>query len=496
MHAPATPPPAATAGGAAGAAGAPPATLVDLALEVLHEPDPWAKAARTAAAAALWRSGAVAAAAPASAAVRAAAAARVPARPARSEGVVQIIPDRTKAPPLKSRAALLHNLVHIESWAVDLAWDAVARWGSGVDTAGALPREFFDDFVAVAEDEARHFTLLEARLRATGSHYGAFPAHDGLWDAAAATSRSLPARLAVEHCCHEARGLDVLPSTISRFRGSGDAGTAALLSEVVYPEEVRHCAAGVRWLRHLHGEARRLARARAGGGGGGEAQLAVPAAAAAAAGERGEAEQGGGCGGGSGLEERLQGMGLGQVKGSSGGDGRGSGGEPGAVPGDEPPPPLPQQEQQQQQQEQQQQQQQQQAERPHERPHERGAAGAPLPAWAAEALAFDTPAAWFHALVLRHYGHLKGPFNTEARAAAGFTPEWYEPLVAPAGAGRGGGGGGHAGRGGGGGSGGQAGRGGGGGGGGGSDGSDGSGGEAAGAAGAGQAAAAAAGGAG
>ena len=42
--------------------------------------------------------------------------------------------------------------------------------------------------------------------------------------------------MAVEHCVHEARGLDVLPQTIARFRSNGDAETADLLEGVVYPE--------------------------------------------------------------------------------------------------------------------------------------------------------------------------------------------------------------------------------------------------------------------
>ena len=45
--------------------------------------------------------------------------------------------------------------VHIEGVAVDLAWDAIARFGAG------QPRAFSNDFVTVAEDEARHFSLLE-----------------------------------------------------------------------------------------------------------------------------------------------------------------------------------------------------------------------------------------------------------------------------------------------------------------------------------------------
>ena len=59
---------------------------------------------------------------------------------------------------------ILHSLTHIESVAVDLAWDAIARFG--VEGIGyQLPRAFFDDFVAVAEDEARHFGLLAERLK-------------------------------------------------------------------------------------------------------------------------------------------------------------------------------------------------------------------------------------------------------------------------------------------------------------------------------------------
>ena len=159
----------------------------------------------------------------------------------------------SKAPRLgkggtpESRIAILHSLAHIESWAIDLSWDAVARFGA----ARRMPKAFFDDFVAVAADEARHFSRLAARLRALGSHYGALSAHDGLWNSAAETSGSLEARLVIEHCVHEARGLDVLPATISKFRNGGDAESAELLERVILPEEVTHCAAGVRWFTFL-----------------------------------------------------------------------------------------------------------------------------------------------------------------------------------------------------------------------------------------------------
>ena len=55
-----------------------------------------------------------------------------------------------------------------------------------------------------------------------------------LWESAQKTAHSLPARLAVEHCVHEARGLDVLPSTVHKFKNNGDAESAALLEDVIY----------------------------------------------------------------------------------------------------------------------------------------------------------------------------------------------------------------------------------------------------------------------
>lgn len=49
----------------------------------------------------------------------------------------------------------------------------------------------------------------------------------------------------------QARGLDVLPTTIERFRRGGDEITAKLLETVIYPEEITHCAAGIRWFSYL-----------------------------------------------------------------------------------------------------------------------------------------------------------------------------------------------------------------------------------------------------
>ncbi|XP_031500875.1 uncharacterized protein LOC116264671 [Nymphaea colorata] len=220
-------------------------TLVEAALRILNAEDPWVKASLGEATAKQWFDGLISR--PYDPSVNL----PVPERPARLSNVKlvapSLMPKLGKAGSLQSRQAILHSLAHTESWAIDLSWDIIARFGK----EEAMPRSFFDDFVKVAQDEGRHFTLLSGRLQELGSFYGALPAHDGLWDSAIQTSNSLLARLAVEHCVHEARGLDVLPTTISRFRNGGDDATADLLETVVYPEEVTHCAAGVKWFKYL-----------------------------------------------------------------------------------------------------------------------------------------------------------------------------------------------------------------------------------------------------
>lgn len=222
-------------------------TLVEAALRVLNTADPFEKARLGDEVANKWLQGLITQAYDPSSSQDLV----VPDRPARL-GTVKLVPSTMmpklgKAGSVQSRQAIVHSLVHIESWAIDLSWDIIARFGA----QEKMPNEFFSDFVKVAQDEGRHFTLLAARLEELGSFYGALPAHDGLWDSAMATSKNLSARLAIEHCVHEARGLDVMPTTISRFQNGGDHQTAALLEKVVYPEEITHCAAGIKWFKYL-----------------------------------------------------------------------------------------------------------------------------------------------------------------------------------------------------------------------------------------------------
>ena len=169
-----------------------------------------------------------------------------PARPERPElKLPRDMPKRGRGGSAQNRVALLHALAHIELNAIDLAWDIVCRF---VDEG--MPKGFTDDWVQVADDEARHFLMLEERLNQLGARYGDLPAHDGLWQAATTTAHDLAARLAVVPMVLEARGLDVTPDTVRRLREFGDEDSAGLL-QIIHDEEITHVAAGRRWFGHL-----------------------------------------------------------------------------------------------------------------------------------------------------------------------------------------------------------------------------------------------------
>ncbi len=150
------------------------------------------------------------------------------------------MPRRGKGGSERARIAMIHALAHIEFVAIDLAFDMVARFGDG------FPRDFVDDWLRVGADEAMHFALLSRRLEALGSHYGALPAHDGLWEAARETAHDSLARMAIVPMVLEARALDITPETIVRFNAYDDHKTVRILERII-DDEIRHVAAGAKW---------------------------------------------------------------------------------------------------------------------------------------------------------------------------------------------------------------------------------------------------------
>jgi uncharacterized ferritin-like protein (DUF455 family) len=216
----------------------PPASLTGGAVAILATADPAAKASASRRLADIWNAGELE--------VGDAAPPPRPARPARPQlRPPKEMPKRRAFGSLAGRIALLHAIAHIELNAIDLAWDIIARF-----SREPLPRGFFDDWVGVAAEEALHFELLAQRLADFGAHYGDLPAHDGLWESAAATADDLLARLAVVPLVLEARGLDVTPEMAATLDRVGDSQSAAVLRRI-YRDEIGHVAVGVRWFDEL-----------------------------------------------------------------------------------------------------------------------------------------------------------------------------------------------------------------------------------------------------
>jgi uncharacterized ferritin-like protein (DUF455 family) len=140
---------------------------------------------------------------------------------------------------MTGRQALAHAVAHIEFNAINLALDACWRFRG-------LPRSYYADWLSVAQDEARHFLMMQRRLQQMGVDYGDFPAHNGLWEAAEKTAHDFTTRMACVPRVLEARGLDVTPGIIERLQQTKDAETVAVL-EVILAEEVRHVAIGTHW---------------------------------------------------------------------------------------------------------------------------------------------------------------------------------------------------------------------------------------------------------
>jgi uncharacterized ferritin-like protein (DUF455 family) len=139
--------------------------------------------------------------------------------------------------------AFFHAIAHVEFMAVYLAWDIIYRFRG-------LPEAFYRDWLKVADEEAQHFALLSDHLQTMGVAYGDLPAHSGLWEHATDTAGDLLARLAIVPRCMEARGLDVTPGIIEKFKQRNDEQSIAILTRIL-TDEVGHVAIGSHWFKWL-----------------------------------------------------------------------------------------------------------------------------------------------------------------------------------------------------------------------------------------------------
>jgi uncharacterized ferritin-like protein (DUF455 family) len=166
-----------------------------------------------------------------------------PGRPVRPTLVSPLEVKRRSMRTVEGRAALVHALAHIEFNAVNLALDAVWRFCD-------MPRDYYEQWLGVAAEEAFHFEMLATHLGTLGFSYGDFPGHDSLWEMAAKTADDVLARMALVPRTLEARGLDATPAVRAKLAQAGDTAGAAIL-DIILRDEIGHVAIGNHWYNWL-----------------------------------------------------------------------------------------------------------------------------------------------------------------------------------------------------------------------------------------------------
>jgi uncharacterized ferritin-like protein (DUF455 family) len=167
----------------------------------------------------------------------------IPGRPLKPELVPPLSVKRRSMITPEGRAILIHALAHIEFNAINLALDAIWRFAD-------MPREYYADWLQVADEEALHFSLLTGHLQSQGYAYGDFPAHNSLWEMATKTQHDILARIALVPRTMEARGLDATPQVRAKLAQAKDMAAAAIL-DIILRDEIGHVAIGNRWYNWL-----------------------------------------------------------------------------------------------------------------------------------------------------------------------------------------------------------------------------------------------------
>ncbi|MDZ4097382.1 MAG: ferritin-like domain-containing protein [Methylophilaceae bacterium] len=167
----------------------------------------------------------------------------IPGQPEKPELVPPMQVKKRAMNTSKGCAILIHALAHIEFNAINLALDAIWRYAD-------MPREYYEDWLKVAEEEAYHFSLLNTHLEALGYAYGDFPAHNSLWEMAEKTKDDILTRIALVPRTMEARGLDATPALRAKLAQAGDIKAAEIL-DIILRDEIGHVAIGNRWFNYL-----------------------------------------------------------------------------------------------------------------------------------------------------------------------------------------------------------------------------------------------------
>ncbi|KAA0449305.1 MAG: ferritin-like domain-containing protein [Candidatus Thioglobus sp.] len=139
--------------------------------------------------------------------------------------------------------ASIHAICHIEFNAINLALDAVYRFQN-------MPDKFYQDWIKVAFEESKHFSMLNNYLLELGYQYGDFAGHNGLWKMTTDTDYDVLARMALVPRVLEAKGLDATPKIQKRFRSSKFSKMVGIL-DVIFADEIGHVKIGNSWFHYL-----------------------------------------------------------------------------------------------------------------------------------------------------------------------------------------------------------------------------------------------------
>jgi uncharacterized ferritin-like protein (DUF455 family) len=157
------------------------------------------------------------------------------------------VPKRTNLTTNTGQVHLLHAVAHIEYSAIDLALDICYRFRD-------LPQTFYDDWLEVADDEIRHFWMIEKLLNSIGAKYGDVVVHNSLFEASQRTAHSLVDRLAVVPRYLEANGLDATPQILKKLQSLPESdilnNIKASLKQIL-EEEIDHVAKGDKWFAYM-----------------------------------------------------------------------------------------------------------------------------------------------------------------------------------------------------------------------------------------------------
>lgn len=157
----------------------------------------------------------------------------------------QKVPKRSNLTTKEGQINLLHAVAHIEYSAIDLALDAAYRFRG-------MPRKYYEDWLEVADDEIRHFFMLEELLEQLGSSYGKIEVHNSLFEASYKT-QTLIERMAVVPRYLEANGLDATPMLLEKLKNYPKDEVLEKIKtalNIILQEEIDHVKKGDVWFTY------------------------------------------------------------------------------------------------------------------------------------------------------------------------------------------------------------------------------------------------------